>query len=111
MSRDALAAALLGALVELEGYAPRFVHDREPARDALRRVRPMAVLVDCEFPEGCAAAFVGPAKMMGARVVLFGRPAVARVVAACAQQFDVPVLAMPPAPGELARLLGPPAGG
>jgi CheY-like chemotaxis protein len=105
VSRDALAAALLGALVELEGYAPHFVRDGEPARDALRRVRPVAVLVDCDFPEGCGAAVLGPAKMIGAGVVLFGRPAVAALVAECAERFGVPVLTMPPAPGELAGLL------
>lgn len=110
MSRDALAAALLGALVEIEGYAPRFVRDGEPARDALRRVRPVAVLLDCDFPGGCAAAFIGPAKMLGASVVLFGRPAVAGVIAECAERFGVPVLAMPPSPGQLAGLLDRGAG-
>lgn len=81
------------------------MRDGETARDALRRVRPVAVLVDCDFPAGGGAAVVGPAKMMGARVVLFGRPAAAARVAECAAQFGVPVLAMPPAPGELAGLL------
>lgn len=106
VSHDALAAALLGALAETEGQAPHFARGGESARAALRRVRPRAVLVDCDFPDGCAAALIGPARMIGARVVLFGRPAIAGRVAACAEQFGAPVLAMPPAPGELARLLG-----
>ena len=106
MSHDALAAALLGALAEAEGHAPHFARGDESPRDALRRVRPGAVVVDCDVGDEDAAALIGPARMMGARVVLFGRPAIAGRVAACAEQFGVPVLAVLPAPGELARLLG-----
>jgi hypothetical protein len=105
MSTDALVAALLGALVEIEGYTPRFVSGDETPREALRRVRPGVALVDCDFPGACTAAFLGPAKMVGARVVLFGRPTVAAIVAACAEQFELRVLGMPPASGELARAL------
>ncbi|CAA9297564.1 MAG: hypothetical protein AVDCRST_MAG11-601 [uncultured Gemmatimonadaceae bacterium] len=110
LSTDALAAALLGALVELEGYAPRFAHADEPARDALRRLRPAVVLIDCGWAEACGAAVIGPATMIGVRVLLFGRPAVAHVVRACAEEFGVPVLALPPAPGELRQALAERAG-
>lgn len=107
LSTDVLAAALLAALVELEGYAPRFAHADEPAREALRRVRPAVVLIDCESAEACSAAVIGPATMIGVRVVLFGRPAVAHVLRACAEEFGVPALALPPAPGALQQALGP----
>ena len=105
LSADALAAALLGVLVELEGYTLHFARGGEAPREALRRIRAATALVDCDLPGGCTAAFIGPAKMMGVRVVLFGRPAVSPIVAACAEQFAVPVLRMPPGPGELGRLL------
>lgn len=107
LSTDALAAALLGALVEIEGYRLYFVKDGEPARAALRRVWPEVALVDCDFPDGCSAAFIGPARMIGTRVVVFGRPAAAAQVRACAKEFQVATLAMPPAPGELRRALAP----
>ncbi len=105
MSTDALVAALLGALVEIEGYTPHFVRDGEDAREALRRVWPGVMLVDCDHPEACRAAFLGPAKMMGTRVVLFGRPGLAAVMRECAERFQLRTLAMPPAPGALGRAL------
>ena len=109
VSTDALAAALLGALVEIEGYTPYFLREGEQPRDALRRVRPATALIDCDPPEACGAAVIGPAKMMGTRVVLFGRPAVAGLVRRCAAEFEVATLAIPPAPGDLRRALGDPA--
>jgi DNA-binding response OmpR family regulator len=105
VSPDALAAALLGALVETEGYAPSFARAGESARDALRRLRPEVALVDCDAPEGCGAAFAGPARMMGTRVVLFGPPAAAERARACAEELGVAALTLPPAPGALRRAL------
>ena len=109
ISPDPLAAALLGALVELEGYAPHFLREREGPRDALRRVRPAVALVDCDSPEARRAAVIGPAKMMGVRVALFGRPAIAALVERCAAEFGVAILGVPPAPGELRGALAAPA--
>ncbi len=103
MSTDALAAALLGALVEIEGYTPHFLRDGEGAREALRRVRPHVAVVECDYPEACSAAFLGPAKMMGTRVILFGRPGLAAAMRECAERFQLLTLAMPPAPGALGR--------
>ena len=108
-STDPLAAALLGALVELEGYTPHFLREREGPRAALRRVRPAVVLIDCDSAEARSASVIGPAKMLGTRVALFGRPAIAALVERCAAEFGVAILAVPPAPGELRRALAAPA--
>ena len=70
-SADALGAALLAAAVELAGHDPCFPQANEAARDALRRVRPRLAVVDCDHEEACSDAFVGPALMTGARVLLF----------------------------------------
>lgn len=71
ISSDPLAAALLGAAVELAGHMPHFVRADERVRPALMRVRPPLVLIDCEHTEACSDEFVGPAIMTGARVMLF----------------------------------------
>lgn len=71
ISSDPLAAALLGAAVELAGHLPHFVRPEERARAALLRVRPRLALVDCDHEEACSDEFVGPALMTGARMVLF----------------------------------------
>jgi hypothetical protein len=71
LSSDPLAAALLGAAVELAGYAPSFAGQGEPHRAALLRLRPRLVLVDCDHEEACSEGFIGPALMTGAKVLVF----------------------------------------
>lgn len=71
ISSDPVAAALLGAAVELAEHMPHFVGNGERTRAALLRVRPRLILVDCDHEEACTDEFVGPAIMTGARVVLF----------------------------------------
>jgi len=71
ISADPLAAALLGAAVELAAHMPHFTRPDERARAALLRVRPRLVLIDCDHTEACSDEFVGPAIMTGARVILF----------------------------------------
>ena len=105
LSTDALAAALLGALVESVGYVPRFARDHEPPREALRRTRAAVVLVECDHPDAWGPALIGPAKMVGARVVLFGPPARQAEVRRCAELWNVDVLAIPPTAETLRRAL------
>ena len=71
ISADALAGALIGAAVELAGHHPRFPEPNETARDALRRTRPRVVVVDADDESACSDAFLGPALMTGARLLVF----------------------------------------
>ncbi|HEY2067043.1 MAG TPA: hypothetical protein VGG84_13895 [Gemmatimonadaceae bacterium] len=67
---DPLASALLGAAVEQAGCVPHFPQPGEAPRAALRRMRPRLVLVSCDHPEACSDAFIGPALMTGAAVLV-----------------------------------------
>lgn len=87
LSSEALIAALLGALLEIHGYTPVFPEPEEAPRDALRRVRPGIVLVDCEQDEACSEAFFGPATMTGARVILFSASRSRQEVASFAARY------------------------
>lgn len=71
---DPLETALLAAAAELEGQRPIFPHPDEPARAALVRLRPPLVLIDCDYPDACDDAFLGPATMLGTRVVIVRSP-------------------------------------
>ena len=71
LSTDALTAALIGVLLETHGYRPAFPAPDESPRESLRRIRPGVVLVDCEQDTACSEAFLGPATMTGARVIMF----------------------------------------
>src|SRR5438128_5316256 len=50
LSSDAVAAALLGGLVETLGYLVRFYHPPEHPDDALKREHPSVAMVDCDDP-------------------------------------------------------------
>lgn len=71
LSHDAVAAALIGGSAELAGLAPAYPRRSESVRAAVRRLRPACLLADCEQDDASVEAFIGPAMMMGARVVVF----------------------------------------
>lgn len=102
---DPLAAALLAAAVELDGQDPRFPEPGEPARAALLRVRPAVVLIDCDYPEACDDIFVGPALMLGVRVVLLRTPHSRIDPSAIAANRGLEVLDLPADQEALADLL------
>lgn len=94
ISSDALAAALLGAAVELAGHAPHFSQTDEPPRAALLRIRPRLTIIDCDH-EACSDEFVGPAIMTGARVVLFRSHRSERDISEFASRLGLRVVDMP----------------
>ena len=104
-SSDALAAALLGAAVELTGHVPHFVRQGEAARGALLRVRPRLVLIDCDHEESCSDEFVGPALMTGSQVLLFRSRRTERDMASFADRLALRVVEMPMDHDSLTRLL------
>ena len=104
-SSDPLSAALLGAAVELAELVPIFPQSAEGARPALLRVRPQLVLVDCDHDEACSDAFVGPAIMTGARVMLLRSRRSVTDRAAFAERLGLTVVEMPVEHETLGRLL------
>lgn len=71
LSHDPVAAALLGGSAELAGLEPAFPRGDEPIRATVRRLRPACVLADCDREDASVEGFIGPAMMMGVRVVVF----------------------------------------
>ena len=105
LSTDDLAGALLAALAETAGLAPAFAHASETPRDALRRLRPDLVLVDCEHELACSEQFLGPLRMTGATALVFGRGADAERLRALADAHAVRVFTLPLDAEELARAI------
>ena len=104
-SADPLAAALLGAVIDLAGHAPHFPQQDEVARGALLRVRPRLVLIDCDHEEACSEAFVGPALMTGARVLLCRSHHTRRDTREFAARLGLTVVEMPNDHERLLRVL------
>ena len=105
LSSDPLAAALLGAAIELAGYAPGFPYANEPARAALLRARPRLVVVDCDHEEACSDAFIGPALMTGSRVLLFRSRRTRRDVSELSTRLGLRIARMPMDHEPLSQLL------
>lgn len=101
LSSDAVAAALLGALVETLGYLVRFFHPPELPDDALRREKPAVAMVDCDDPTVMTDETLGHAKMRGISVVMFGSTDALRRVRQLALDHELDTLIMPASLEEL----------
>ena len=73
VSSDPLLAALVGAAVELIGYRAAFPRANESGAEALTRMRPAFVLIECDDAWLDDEPLLGRALMTGARLFLFGR--------------------------------------
>lgn len=51
LAREEVVAALLGLMVELKGFQPKFLGRAEPVEDAILREKPEAVIIDCDHPD------------------------------------------------------------
>lgn len=102
---DPLAGALLGAGFELAGATPVFPREQESPRDALLRLRPRLVMIDCDHVEACTEAVFGPAMMVGARISVFSSTRSHRALEPIAREFNVASFELPVDFDELARLL------
>lgn len=95
VATDPLVGALLGAAVELAGCTPVFPRDGEGAREALRRVKPSVVLVDCDSDDACGESFFGPAMMVGASIAVFTSTRSRRALEPIADEYGVRVFDLP----------------
>jgi hypothetical protein len=100
---DALAAALLGALLETLGWDLLFAAPDESPRDALRRLRPTLVLADCGYEPAWVDTFLGPARMLGVPVMVFGDSSSAESVRRLATRHRLVSIILPTDPAILER--------
>jgi DNA-binding response OmpR family regulator len=70
LAREEVVAALLGLMVELRGFQPRFLARAEPVEDAILREKPDAVIIDCDHPD-YGDALLEAMKNAGAVPILF----------------------------------------
>ena len=105
LSSDAVAAALVGALVETLGYAVRFHHPPEDPTESLRRERPDVAMVDGSDRLMISEAVLGHAAMRGISVVVFGSREALDGIRALAQVHRIHTLIAPPSLGETSEVL------
>jgi len=105
LSGDAVAAALMGALIETLGYSIRFAHSSEHPDESIRRVRPKVCLLDCDDPSACNDEILGRATMRGISVVIFGTRQAIERVRTLVTEHDIDMLLVPPDPEILDETL------
>jgi len=101
-----MTAALLGMLLELEGYEPAFAREGENAEAALARVRPLlVVLVDHALDVAKSDLFLARAARRQIGVAMFGARGTADGPSAWARSRRVPWFRMPVDVSELRRAI------
>jgi CheY-like chemotaxis protein len=103
VSDDAIAAALLGGLVETLGYRVEFAAVRD-SYDSVRRIRPRICLLDCES-DACTEASIARTLMRGVSVVLVGPRELLAGMRELVARHGVEMVFTPPEPGPLGDVL------
>lgn len=104
LAQEPLAAALLGLLVELDTYEPAFAQPGESAEEAIRRVRPLLIiLLDGSLDAAASDVFYARAK--GTPILLFGTPSTAAEVRALASARGLPWFVMPADRSAVTRIV------
>lgn len=95
LAREELISALLGLLVESTGHSVMFAKVGEKSMDAIQRLGPQVVIVDCDHQD-CTENLVQAAKQVGAKLILFSASREAEYVRRAAapsrsQSFTFPI--------------------
>lgn len=105
MSSDAVAGALVGALVETLGHTVRFYHPPEDPTETLRRERPDVAMLDGADSLMVSEAVLGHAAMRNISVVVFGSPEALRGIRDLAKRHEIHTLLTPPTAAATSELL------
>lgn len=104
LAREEVVAALLGLMVELHGFQPKFVDRLESVDNAIRKTRPSAVLIDCDHPD-CTDALIETIRQLDATPILFSPFRMQHETRAAAARHGVRAFTLPTDPGTFGRML------
>ena len=110
LANEEVISALLGAMVELDGYIAVFPAADERPLTAIARHRPDLLLLDCEHELAWDAHAMRCLPATGTRVLLFSAMRSQREIDQVAARYDVPAFVLPVAFREFTahvdRILG-----
>jgi DNA-binding NtrC family response regulator len=104
LARDEFVAALLGLLVELRGFQPKFPARDESPTEALARDQFHAVVVDCDHP-AYNEELVAQIKRSAARPILFSPLRLSADVQQVAAKHGARSFTLPTDPETFGRIL------
>jgi hypothetical protein len=106
LSRQQLPAALLGMLLELDAFEPVYADPGERPEDALRRLRPLLmILLDAELETARSDLFFARAERGRIPVLIFGAPSEEREIRELAAARGLQWFTLPTERSELIRVL------
>ena len=104
LAREEVVAALLGLMVEVSGFQPKFAGTNQSAEDAASGDRLYAVLVDCDHPD-FNDDLIGVIRKSGARPILFSPVRIHSEVTRLAALHGTQSFTLPTEPVAFARIL------
>lgn len=104
LAREELISALLGLFVESTGHTPIFAKVGEGIPEAVRRLRPSVVIVDCDHRD-CKEDLMHAAKDVGARLILYSASREAEYVKKIAAPSHSQSFTFPIQPTELDSMI------
>ena len=104
LAREEVVAALLGLMVEVCGFEPRFTGREQSVQDTIKGTRLHAVLVDCDHPD-FTSDLIGVIKKSGARPVLFSPYRMQSEVTRLASVHEARSFTLPTEPVAFGRIL------
>jgi len=107
IARDVVVGALLASMAELAGYAPVFPEGDERPLEAITRLCPTVVLLDCDHDVACEDEAYARAAEIGCRVILFSAMRSQLETEALALRRGVTAFALPIRYHEFATKIGP----
>jgi len=105
LAREEVVAALLGLMVEVSGFQPKFAGQGESAEDAIRDSNFLAVLIDCDHPE-FNDGLIDMIRGAGVRPILFSPFRMHTEVSRLAKRYGTDSFTLPAEPDVLSRILG-----
>jgi hypothetical protein len=106
LASEDVISALLGAMVELDGYEPVFPAAHERPLDAARRTKAALILLDCEDDLAWDSDAIRSIGEWGSRVLLFSATRSQREVDAIADRYGISAFALPVAFRDFTARLG-----
>jgi DNA-binding response OmpR family regulator len=104
LAREEVVAALLGLMVEVSGFQPKFAGKDEPVKRALGEKRLHAVLIDCDHPE-FSEELIAAIRNSETRVILFSPFRMDAEVSRLAARYKAKSFTLPAEPNALSSLL------
>ena len=104
LAREEIVAALLGLMVELQGFDPLYLAKAEIAEEVIRRELPKVVVVDCDHQD-CTDLLIAAVREAGAKPILFSPFRFAGELQRAAHRQGVDYFTLPTDPEGFGRML------